>query len=624
MSDKENAGKLSGKSLFSGGGLLIVLVILILINLIFSRVNLRWDATGENLYSLSDGTRQILSDLKQDVVIKVFYSQDAAEIPVHIKNYAKRVLDFLDEYENYGKGRITVEIHNPKPDSEEEDWAIKYGIEGANLPTGDKVYFGLVAMAADQEEAIPMFDPTREQQLEYDITRIISRVQHVRNQKIGVISSLPVFGMPAMGMRQQGGAQPWLFITELKKSYEVREIAASDSAIDPDTDLLMLIHPKHLSDALQYAIDQYVVRGGRLMVFADPFSVSDPSQGQDKASSSLEKLFAAWGVEMKTDKALLDFDHATKLRTQNNQIEENPLWLSVVPDAFNTDDIVTSQLESMLLPVAGVIRKAEGSAYEYESLMKSSANSSLTDAFRVRFGGAEQFRRDFKATGEQYDIAVKLRGKFETAFPQGRPESPEKPEPGKKAEEKAEHLAGGKEVATIIVMGDADFLFDNYYVSRQNFLGFNISRMFNDNLNFLLNSSEMLTGSEALISIRSRGKFERPFTRVQALEKKAQARWLVREQELTREAEETNQKLQQLEQQKDSSQKFLLSAQQEAEIRQFQEKKQRINKELKLVRRNLRADIESLGNVLKFINILLMVFLVTIAGIAYAVYRHRR
>ncbi len=628
MSDaKQTDQAVKTRSLYSVGGLALVFLILVFVNVLFSGVTLRWDATADNLYSLSEGTRSILADLKQDVTLKVFYTRKNVNTPVHIQNYAERMLDFLAEYENYSNGKVTVEVYDTQTDTEEEDWARKYGLEAVNLPGGDRIYLGLVALAADQEEVIPMMDPARESQLEYDITRIISRVQSPEKQTIGVISGLPVFGgpPPAMAMQmRQPAADPWLFISELEKTYNVEEIGMEAEDIG-DADLLLIIHPMNLSDKLQYAVDQYVMKGGNVCVFADAFAISDQTQSPMK-SSSLDKLFSAWGATMESRKILVDFDNATKLRTQNNQVETNPAWLSLDPSAFNADDIITAQLDSLLMPMAGTFQKLPGSEYDYEPLVQSSKNSALMDAFQMRFG-MDFLRKDFKATNQVHDLAVKIRGKFNSAFPDGPPaETPENGDAEKPAPAAAPEkgLTEGEKAATVILVGDADMLFDQYYVSRQNFLGLNLSRIFNDNLNFLLNAGEVLTGSEALIGIRSRGQFARPFTRVEELEKKAQARWLDREQELTRKAEETNQKLREFEKQKDASQKFVLSAEQEEEIERFRQEKIRINQELKKVRRNLRAEIESLGNKLKFINIFLTPLLVSLVGLGYGLYRRRK
>lgn len=620
MTQHQPSSGRAGKSFFSAGGLLLVLIILVLVNVIFSRVNLRWDATRDKLYSLSPGTREILSTLRHDTVLKLFYSRDDAHTPVHIQNYARRMMDFLEEYEKHGGGRIRIESIDPEPDSEAEEEAVRYGISGMDLPTGERIYFGLAVVAADQEATIPMLDPNREEQLEYDITRAIARVQSPERQTIGIITSLPVFGMPMMNLQQGGEMEPWMFVSELKKDYEVREISPTGDKIDDSVDLLMIIHPKELSPGLQYAVDQYVLKGKNLMVFADPFSVSDDPRMPSKASTGMEALFKAWGIEMDLGKAVTDFDLVTRLRGQDNQVESNPLWLSIPSEFLNRENIITAQLESLLLPVAGAVAKAPDSPYTCETLVQSSANAALTDTMMVRFG-ADALRRDFKPVGKPFDLAVQVSGTFKSAFPDGKPDAAgEIPAEGGAAKAPAPdagHLKEGKGPATLVVIGDADLLFDNYYVSHQNFLGFKISQMFNDNLNFVLNGNELLVGSRALIDIRSRGKFERPFTRVQELERAAQARWLVREQELMRKAEETNQKLAQIEQQKDASQRLIVSEAQEAEIRKFQEERRRINQELKTVRRNLRADIESLGNTVKFINIFLMVFVVAGAGIVY-------
>jgi ABC-type uncharacterized transport system involved in gliding motility auxiliary subunit len=630
-------GNMFNRSLLSVGGVMLILLILIFANFLFAHTNLRLDITEEGLYSLSDSTKDIISALNQDVTVKVFHSKSIVNIPVHIKTYARRVLDFLREYEHSSNARIIVEVYDPKPDSEEEEWAQNYGIEGISLPSGEQVYFGLVVMAADQEETIPFLDPTREAHLEYDITRLISKVQTTQKPKIGIISGLPVFGTPPMGFGMQSprqGAPEWLFVTELKKNFDVKNINAAGKELEPDLDLLILHHPKNLSQEMLFAIDQYSLKGGSIIAFVDPLSVVDSTPGGVNASS-LDPLLKAWGIRMDNTKAVIDFNLTTSLRNRQNQVERNPAWLSIPQASMNSENIITSQLESILYPVAGALAKTEDNPHEVETLIESSQNSALMNTSEIRFGGVEGLRRNFAPTPESYILALKIRGSFKTAFPEGPPKEKENaPSPGDPAASKSgpadaqnPTIAALKEAqapATVIVVSDGDHLFDGYYVNKQNFLGFNIAQIFNDNLNFLLNSSEMLAGSQALIDIRSRGKFERPFTRVQALEQKAQSRWLAREQELVKKVEETNRKLQELEQQKDPSQKFIVSAEQQAQIDSFQAEKRRINKELKLVRRNLRADIEGLGRWVKFANIFLMPLVVCLAGLAFAFYRRKK
>jgi ABC-type uncharacterized transport system involved in gliding motility auxiliary subunit len=282
------------------------------------------------------------------------------------------------------------------------------------------------------------------------------------------------------------------------------------------------------------------------------------------------------------------------------------------------------------MPVAGALVKAPDSPYEFEPLIQSSPNSELVDAFKANLN-ADALQRDFKPSNQKYNLAVKISGLFKSAYPDGPlPETPKTAEETLKDASKKEPAASstglkqGTKKATIVIVADCDLLYDGYYVSKQNFLGFTISNVFNDNLNLLLNSAELLTGSDALIGIRSRGSFERPFTRVEALEERAQARWRDREQELVQKVEQTNKKLRQLEQQKDTSQRAIISPEQQAEIEKFQDEKRRISDQLKIVRRNLRADIESLGRTVKFINIFLMPLLVSLAGIVYAIYLARK
>ncbi|PID40972.1 MAG: hypothetical protein CR984_00465 [Proteobacteria bacterium] len=624
-----NGTKRIGKTAFSAGGAVLALVIVVLVNLLLSRTTLRVDATEDNLYSLSAGTRTILSELRQEVVIKVFYSKHVVNTPAQIKTFAQRVIDLLSEYEHYGKGHIVVEQYDPKPDSEEEDWAIKYGMKGIQLPTGEKVYLGLVALAADQEANIPFIDPTRETKLEYDLTRIIARVQSADRMKIAIISGLPIFGRAPMNMGMGGapqGTEPWFFIEELNKTYDTINVRPDTDRIDPEADLLILFHPKALSDQLAFAVDQWVLGGGNTLVFADPLSLmDDPRMGP--GGSVPEALFKAWGIEMKSGKAVADYSLATRLRNRNNQVEENPLWLSAQADAFNTDSVITADLESMLLPLAGSIEALPDSPHTMEILVQSSPNNALVDAF-MHSMDVSALRRDFKPSGKACNLAVRLTGTFNTAFPDGKPAAA--PDGQNPASEKAESpaspevLKAGKAEAVIVVVADSDLLYDGYYLSKQNLLGFTISNIFNDNLNFVLNICEMLTGNPALIAIRSRGTFERPFTRVQALERKAQDRWLDQEQALVRKVEETNQKLRMLEQQKDASQRAILSEEQEKEIARFQEEKLAINKELKIVRRNLRAEIEQLGTTIKFINIFLVPLLIGIGGILFAITRRRK
>ena len=613
------------KTLLSVTGLAALFLILIFVNIIVSYATVRWDATEDKAYSLSEGTERILSAMTQPVTIKFFYSRSDPDIPSNIKVFAQHVEDFLSEYRHTSNGRITVEMVDPKPDSDEEEWAQKYGVEPMRSPAG-AIYCGLVFLAADQEDVIPWLDPTKEQMLEYDLTSIIHGLQTTRKKRFGIISSLPLFGTRGRAMPGQAPGKEWLFITEMKKIYDVQEVSLSVQEIDPALDLLLVVYPKNIRPQLEYAIDQYVLSGGNAMIFVDPLCVSDRSQGQQQfmrsSGASLNKVFASWGISMNSSKAVADFGQATRVRSGRNTMEDNPLMISARGQAFNKDDVVTAGLDNMLFPVAGAIERAGDVAAAYDTLVHSSTDAALTDAFNA-YLGVDAIKKGFVPAGKSFNIVMRVRGTFKTAYPDGFPKPAS--DDAKLAEPpKGPHIKEGKEAATLIVVSDADMLADQFYVQRRNLFGMVIAEMFNDNLNFVSNTCEILTGSDDLIGLRSRGRFERPFTAVLELKRKAQERWRSKEKELVQRIEDTNRKLRQLESQKDGAQKMIISPEQEAEVARFKEERQKINRELKAVRKNLRADIESLGATLKGINIFLMPLLVSIVGIIFAIYKHRK
>ncbi len=631
---KKRQGGFFKKALLSVTGLAVLFLILVLVNIMASYANVRWDATEDKSYSLSKGTENILGSMTQPVTVKFFYSQSNPNIPAHIKLYARRVEDFLREYQRASKGMLKLEMIDPRPDSDEEEWADKYGLQPVQVAGGDPITCGLVFTAADQEETLEWLDPSKEQLLEYDVTSIIQGLQNPEKKSVGVITALPVFGTGARAaMPGQPPSQEWIFVTEMKKIYNVQEIKPTVRLIDPSLDLLMVLFPKDMSIELEYAIDQYVLSGGNALIFVDPLCVSYRSGGQQdfmrSSGDALVRVFKAWGVEMDTAKAIADYGQPTQVRTSSQKSEENPLMVSARGEAFNRKDVITAGLESMLFPVAGAIvrvKDKDGAAaikdYSFETLVDSSEDAAVVDAFKA-FLGADAVKKDFVPAKKRFNMIVRVRGTFNTAFPEGPPK-PENPDIPPVDLNKYPQLKSGKKPATLVIVSDADMLADNFFVQRRNFFGLNVTEMFNDNLNFLSNSAEMLTGSDELIGLRSRGKMERPFTAVLELRKRAKAQWMDKEKALVQQIEETNRKLQQLEREKDASEKMIISPEQEAEIAKFKEQRQRISRQLKEVRKNLRADIEALGATLKGINIFLIPLLVSIVGICFAVYRQRK
>lgn len=625
--------------------LFTALVLLLAVNLSASILfrTAKIDMTEEQLYSLSPGTITMLGKLQDDVRLKFFYSKRAASSVPAIKLYADRVTELLHQYVDRSEGKITLEILEPQPDTETEEWAIRYGIQPVALPTGEQIYFGLaIVNEVGEEQAIPFLDPQRENLLEYDLSRLIASVSTPSEGTIGILSALDVMGGPssdpmaaALG---QVPAEPWMFVRELRNTYEVRKVALDVSEIDPEIDLLMVIHPKSLSESTEYAIDQFVMRGGRLIVLVDAHSEYDAAnfQGrnpqarfQAQFDSDLPRLFQAWGIEFEESKVLGDLDLATQVR-MGPQVAEHPAWLTLTDANANQEEIISANLERLMMASPGVLKeRAGGSPYEVTRLLESSEAAGTLDGFRMKFGAdPEQLRTDLTPRGEKQPLAVKITGKFTTAFPSGAPasddEEPAAPEEEAESEATAAHRGEADQEGAIIVVADVDMLADDYSVQKQNFFGQTVAYPLNNNLDFFDNAVDYLAGSRDLIGLRARGKVERRFTLVDEIERQAEREFKDEEDRLTARVEEVNRKLSELQRGRTAEEGAILSPEQVAEVDRFQAELAETRAKLREVRRNLRQDIESLGVRLKFLNIALVPLLIIALSFLPALWRSIR
>jgi ABC-type uncharacterized transport system involved in gliding motility auxiliary subunit len=625
--------KLSGGAI----GLLVLLAILIAVNVIVGQMRVRKDFTEEKLYTLSDGTRKVLKKLDTDVTLMFFFNSSSPEVPAPIKNFAQQVEDLLREYAGAGGGHVILEKYDPKPDSDAEDLAQRYGLEGQALPqSGAALYLGLVIVAGEQQAVIPMIDPRTEQLLEYSVTRMIHRVTTAKKPVVGVLSSLPVLGTKAPPFMMPGQPRPpqqpaWAAFRDLSQDYDVRTLGTSVERIDDDVDVLVLVHPKNLGEKTLYALDQFVLRGGRLLAFVDPFCVSDtpsPEEGMGQfgspsRSSNLDKLFDAWGLKYEVGKVVADLDAMTALRGRNNQVENSPLYLSLRKGGFAGNDVLTSSLNSMLMVMSGSFGNEVADGLKLTPLITSSEQSAPTEAMMLQFD-PNAFRRQFKSGHQRLNLAVRLHGKFKTAFPDGKPNDPGDTNKVEAADSSGEHLKESKDAGNVILVADADMLNTEFCGQDINFFGFKGFQPFNDNTAFLGNTIEQLAGSAELIGIRCRGRTQRPFTRVLALQAQAQEQWMEQEQMLEQKLQATQQRMNELQSQKDEKQRHIVSPAQAKEVARFREEVLQYKKDLKNVRRNLREGIESLGMRVKLVNILLMPLLVAVAGIGFFIVRRMK
>ena len=618
--------------IYSTVGVAGLLILILAINVIASAVKQRIDLTEEKAYTLSPGTKAILSKLDSKVTLR-FYCSQGDEMPVFFKTYARRVEDLLSEYRQAGKGKIVIEKYNPTPDSDAEDSARLNGIEGQMIQMGgDRIYLGLVVSLLDEKAALPFLAPDRERLLEYDLSRAITRVVTPKKPMVGVMSAFPVFGQPSNPMMQrmgQQGQQPWAFLTELKNDFDVVPVELTSQKIPDEINVLVVAHPKDISDSAQYAIDQFVLRGGKLIAFIDPMAYFDQQNNQfaqfggGGGKSSLDKLLKAWGVEMEAGKVAAD----RVLAARNQQGGVMPAVLLMNEKGMNTNDIITSELKSLVLPFSGVFTGTPANGLKETVLLKTTSDSQLVDGLMASMSG-EQITKEFKASGKEYAVAIRLTGKFKTAFPDGKPKADAKAEEKDAPAEKPASDGGSlKESAAenaVVLVADADLLQDQVSVEVQNFFGQRILRPLNDNLNFVQSLVEQLSGDSNLINLRSRASMNRPFTRINEMRARADENYRGKIKEMEDSLAEAQRKLNELQQSKQTGQRFILSPEQQAEIEKFRKKESEVKIGLKEERKKLKKDTDALEFKTKVINIAAMPMAVAVAGLALAMVKRKR
>ncbi len=626
-------------------GLIVGVVILLAVNIIGNSVfqSARLDLTQNKLFTLSDGTRNILSDLDEPVTLRLFLSRAAVTRLPGINSYANRVREMLQEYERAAHGNIDLEIIDPEPFSEQEDRAVGYGLQGVPLDDLNTVlYFGLVGTSStDDEQVIPFFAVDREEFLEYDLTKLVHQLANPKLPVVGLISSLPIAGgmnPNAMSMQGMQGMQPpWTIVEQMRQLFDVRSIELQETSIPDDVDVLMLVHPKELNNQLLYAIDQFTLGGGRALVFVDPYAETDQAgsalgMGGNNASN-LDVLFKQWGVDLPTANVVGDLQTAARVQTTSDSravVIEYPVWMQVQPDQINSDDIVTADIGDLMFASAGQLAANNEAGTQITPLVQTTPNAAEVNKANLGFGGDPQkILREYQPGGTALNLAVRVTGQIKTAFPDGAPaaQAPtdetdsEELEEEKTKTQDAEHLTESKEDVNLVVVADTDFLQDRFWVQVQNFLGSRMAIPTAGNGSFVINALDNLVGSNDLISVRSRGSYSRPFTLVQAIRQDAELRFRQTEQRLLDELTATEQKLVELDQQKGGNENLILSAEQQQEIERFREEKVRIREDLRNVRHELQKDIERVASVTKFANIGLMPLIIGIGAMLFGMFK---
>ena len=608
------------RNLVSFSSLAVALVLLFAVNILSGLLfgNARVDMTEQQLYTLTPGSRAILDNLEDEITLNFYFSDSQLRDVPTIKAYAVRVEELLNEYVSLARGKIRLRVIDPEPFSEQEDEAVRAGVRG--VPTsdvGDTAYFGLSATnTTDGEEVIGFFAPSNEELLEHDLTRLIYKLDNPEKPVVAIYSSLPVNG--EQGGRGRPQSPKWTITEQIGEIFEVRVLKGTQAKIDDDVDILMIIHPQMFDDASRVAIDQYVLGGGRTMVFVDPYSDVEiiptmpfmQNQQEPKPPSDFDQQLAAWGVRVDGTQLVGDYDAARRVTTsQNPGSKPEPYlpWLELKSEHFNQKDVVTRSLTTMYVATAGAIEKLPDSEVTVENLIVTGPNSGPVPVASIQFSpNPKEILGQFQPTGPQ-TVAVRLSGKIRSAYADGLPEG---------VEWSGERLTESDD-AQIVLVADSDLLHDRFWVQVQDFFGDRVAMPYADNGNFVINMLDNLSGSSDLISVRSRGSFSRPFTRIVDLGKAAEEQYRATEQQLQMRLQAAEQKLAELQQQ--GADAGLIDQQAREEIDSFLQEKVAIRKELRSVQHDLRKDIDTLESRVKFINIglmpLLIIFMALLAGL---------
>lgn len=563
----------------------------------------RLDLTENQVYSLSQGSKQVLKEIEEPINLYFFFSDKASKNMTSLRNYANRVESLLSEYETFANGKLKLQVLDPQAFSEQEDQADQFGLTAANIgAAGEAIYMGLAATnALDEKKVIAFFDPQKEGFLEYEISKLIYQLSEPEPVNITLITDLVLKG----GQNPMTGQvdPPWTFLTQLEELYTVEKLTSETISLPVNTDVLMLVHPEEYSDTLLFAIDQYALSGGKILAFLDAHNESDQMAMMvgtmpSVSSSNLERLINAWGVQFDSDNVLLDAMAGLDIRTQEGGVTRHFGFVGFTTDQLDRNDVLTSNLEVLNGASFGVFSQIEGSETNWTPLVKSTLNSDLMDTGTYAMTqDPEQLVKAYQSDNQAYVLAARLSGPAKSAFEQ----TPEEIEPTE--------IVKSTDNLNVILVGDTDMIADRFWVQQSNFFGQTIYTPFANNGDFITNAVENLGGSDALISIRSRGVFSRPFSKVDELTVIAEQKFREQEEILQKQLEETEQQLLQLQNQQVEVGALIISPEQQSAIDEFMQKKVTIRKSLRDVRHQLDKDIESLGNWLKLVNIAIAPFI---------------
>jgi ABC-type uncharacterized transport system involved in gliding motility auxiliary subunit len=624
--------------------LVCIALMLISVNIIAGRLFAwRLDLTGEHLYTLSRGTQRTLARIEEPITLRFYYSNRLADEVPSYGVYAQRVRELLDQYVAAAHGKIRLEVYNPLPFSDAEDRAVAFGLQGVPLDVGgEQVYFGLAATnSTDDQQVVAFFQPERERFLEYDLTKLVHSLAFPKKTVVGLITTLPLEG-DMMAMMRGRPAEPMAVMEQLQQLDTVKPLAANIDAIPPDVDVLMLVHPQSLSDKTLFAIDQFVMKGGKALIFVDPLSelqASHPSQLNPPGSpsaSNLERLFKSWGFEVPANTVAGDRRDAQRVGVPGSRGGTRPLdyiaWLNLKADNLNRTDMITADLSHVMLASSGIIQPTEGAKTTVEPLITTSPDSTKIPAEKLTgLPDVAGLLAEFKPDNKSYILAAHVTGAADSAFPDGPPKPPEPAKSDAKEGEAAppkppaaEWLKQSAKPINVVVVADTDMLDDRFWLQKQEFFGQRVLVPSANNDDFVANAIEVLAGGDDLVGLRSRGTSARPFEVIERIQGEAQARYSDKERALQAKLKDTQAKLASLTGKDQANAPASLSAEQTKAIEEFRADMVQTRRQLRDVQAALRSDIGHLKTGLEFLDIALIPIIVAAAAIVLGALRLRR
>ncbi|MFT5507773.1 MAG: ABC-type uncharacterized transport system involved in gliding motility auxiliary subunit [Hyphomicrobiaceae bacterium] len=630
------ASRMSGRTM-AWIGIVLSAVILLSFNIISASIfkGATTDLTASGLYTISDGTKRVLAKIEEPVEVKVYFSDRLGELSAAHKRYFQRVRGLFERYEGMTGGLLKVQFVDPKPFSDAEDRAVAAGLNGVRLGTeGENGYFGLVATnSTDNREIVPFFAPQREAFLEYDMTKLVHKLVAPKKPVVGLISGLPING--GMTPRRQQ-LKPWLFVSQVKEFFEVKNLTQSVTEIPPEVDVLMLVHPIAIGPEAAYAIDQFVLRGGRLLAFLDPVSemgaLANPRfAGGGKSNPELNKLLIAWGVKFDPKFFAGDIENARRVQAggANGIVSDYVAWLEIKERSLTSGEVVADGVKIMNIGTAGFFEATKDAKTKLEPIISTSKSAMKIASVQLAGGRPDPVAmlRNYKAGSKALVLAARVTGDIKTAFPDGKPKSEDKKKPAAAAKKddkpKQQQLKSGK--INAILVGDSDMLYDEFWVRARDVFGQQVLMPTSHNVVFTMNALENLSGGEALSGLRGRGVEDRPFEMVNRIRRESERKYSKSEQALIAKLKGLQARLETVAQKtgKDGRISLALTEKDKQAVDKAREEMVRTRQELRSVKHALRADIESLEGWVKFINIALVPLLIGAGGFAFAAFRRR-